>query len=164
MNILIKNFHLAFGSCWKKFHTLGAMETDQLHSLIRSAESLIGFWWQDDRKNWCAYCGIPMRRRAGVGKPLPLSKATRDHVVPRVYAPGLHTLPCCLECNRAKGTQSVAEFLSSEYFAEKRKRKHRHQWPLPHLWFVAGLSYLKKSYTLNGEMRKDQPKKTACRT
>ncbi|MEZ5810046.1 MAG: hypothetical protein R3D45_01415 [Rhizobiaceae bacterium] len=121
------------------------METDQLHSVIRSAELIIGSWWQDDRRRWCAYCGIPMRRRAGTGVPLSPTKATRDHIVPRAYAIGVLTLPCCLECNRAKGTQSLPEFLSGEYFKGKRTKKHSNQWPAAHLWFVAGLAYMKES-------------------
>ena len=130
------------------------MEIDQLHFLVRSAESVIGFWWQDDRRNWCAYCGIPMRRRAGANKPLPVTKATRDHIVPRLLAGGLITVPCCLECNRAKGTQSLPEFLCGTYFIEKRKNKHRHQWPLADLWLVAGLAYLKRSQILAKHARK----------
>ncbi|MCV0352360.1 MAG: HNH endonuclease [Nitratireductor sp.] len=145
MNMLLRILPIAFGIYWNVSHIRDVMETDQLHSLVRSAESIIGLWWQDDRRNWCAYCGIPMRRRAATGTRLPPTKATRDHVVPRVHASGLLTLPCCLECNQAKGKQSLPEFLSGPYFNQKRMKKHRNQWPLAHLWFVAGLAYFRKS-------------------
>jgi len=105
----------------------------------------LGNWWQDDRRKWCAYCGIAMKLRCAKGVPIPPQKATRDHVIPRKHRGGLVTIPACRACNEAKGAMSVPEFLFSNYFAEKRRHKHRNQWPVEHLWIVSALAAVKRS-------------------
>ncbi|WP_152553069.1 hypothetical protein [Nitratireductor basaltis] len=131
------------------------MNTDELHIVLRSAEKLIGSWWQDDRRNWCAYCGIAMRRRAGKNSPIPLNKSSRDHIIPRVHSSASPTIPCCVECNGVKGRSSMPDFLNSEYLKTKRKKKHKHKWPMAELWFVAGLASLKTSQSLLASSAKD---------
>ncbi|MBX4902981.1 HNH endonuclease [Rhizobium bangladeshense] len=69
----------------------------------------LGDWWQDDRRHWCAYCGIPMRQQFGLGRPIPDTKATRDHLVPKAHGSGGLTIPACHGCNRSKGALSLAE-------------------------------------------------------
>ena len=105
----------------------------------------LGDWWNDDRRNWCAYCGIAMRRRGVTGKPTPPQKKTKDHVIPKAHNGGLVTIPSCRECNQAKDKKSLPEFLLSEYFAEKRTRKHRNQWPVANLWMVAALAAMRRA-------------------
>ena len=115
---------------------------DAASGLLREA---LGDWWRDDRRNWCAYCGIPMKMRLGPGMPVPPQKATRDHVIPKKHDGGSTTIPACFACNQAKGTMSVPEFLFSAYFAGKRKHRHRNQWPIEHLWLVTALAAAKRS-------------------
>ena len=105
----------------------------------------LGDWWTDDRRKWCAYCGIPMKARCVKGRPIPPQKATRDHVIPKKHNGGLVTIPACFACNQAKGAMSLPEFLFSDYFTEKRKQKHRNQWPVAHLWMVTALAAVKRS-------------------
>lgn len=105
----------------------------------------LGDWWKDDRRKWCAYCGIPMKLRCAKGKPIPPQKATRDHVIPKTHNGGLVTIPACLSCNQSKGNKSVPEFLLSEHFTQKRKQKHRNQWPVEHLWLVTALAAVRRS-------------------
>jgi hypothetical protein len=106
----------------------------------------LGDWWRDDRRHWCAYCGIAMKQRSGTGKPIPPQKATRDHVIPRKHGGGGSIrIPACLACNQAKGALSVPEFLRSAYFEHVRTRKHRHQWPVAHLWLVTALAAMQRS-------------------
>lgn len=119
------------------------MLRDDIRGLGDSVSRALGSWWQDERRNWCAYCGIPMRKRAAKGEPLPPTKATRDHVIPKAHKGGRVTIPACRECNAAKGTMSLPEFLGSEHFRLRRTRKHRHQWSIHSLWAVSGLAALK---------------------
>ena len=117
-------------------------KTDTALSLI---SDVLGDWWKDDRRGWCAYCGIPMKQRCAAGKPVPPQMATRDHVIPRKHKGGLVTVPACRSCNSAKGTMSLPEFLMSAYFAEKRRHRHRHQWPVETLWMVTAFAALRRS-------------------
>jgi len=93
-----------------------------------------GDWWQDERRNWCAYCGIRMRTSKGHER-VP-SGATEDHVIPLAHGGCPVTIPSCRGCNEAKGSASLPEFLTSSYFDDVRKRRHRYQWPLRNLWLV----------------------------
>ncbi len=124
---------------------LNAMQLDEIRALHAGVSRSLGDWWKDDRRNWCAYCGIPMRKRAGKGTPLPPNKATRDHVIPKAHKGGLVTVPACLACNAAKGTMSLPEFLSSAHFMQRRALKHRNKWPIPDLWALSGLAALKRA-------------------
>jgi hypothetical protein len=95
-----------------------------------------GDWWQDERRNCCAYCGRQMRRRKG---PSPaLTGATRDHVIPRAHNGGFVTVPSCRECNQAKGSLGLPEFLSSDYFAARSIRRPS-QWTLRDLWLAVAM-------------------------
>ncbi|PHQ88374.1 MAG: hypothetical protein COB48_15115 [Pseudoalteromonas sp.] len=102
-------------------------------------------WWKDGRRHWCAYCGIPMKRRCAVGSKIPPQKATRDHVIPKVYEGSGVTIPCCRSCNQAKGIMSLPKFMAGDYYKTKRKIKHRNKWPESQLWAVVGMSALKRS-------------------
>ncbi len=103
----------------------------------------VGDWWKDDRKKWCAYCGIPMKQRCAAGTTIPPQKATRDHVLPRKYKnPGI-TIPCCRACNQSKGHLSLEEFMATDYFRKIRKRKHRNKWPVRDLWAAMSIASLK---------------------
>lgn len=124
------------------------MDIRQLGKLQQAATNLLGDWWQDDRRNWCAYCGIPMRKRSPQGAPQPPTLATRDHVIPKAHHGGLLTIPSCKECNTAKGTMSVPEYLESESFKIRRHNKHKHQWPESTLWAVSGIAALKRASAL----------------
>jgi hypothetical protein len=106
-------------------------------------------WWKDDRRYWCAYCGIPTKRRSTPGALQPLSLGTRDHVVPKAHHGGMMTIPACRACNVAKGAKSLQEFLVSDHFKTCREKKHRNQWPLHLLWAVAGVAALKRSAKLS---------------
>ena len=106
------------------------MELKQIHELHLNFSRLLGNWWQDDRRKCCAYCGIPMRIRCGKGKPIPPTKATKDHVIPKAHRGSGLTIPACRECNSARGKLSLQEYLGSAHFSEKRKHRHRNQWPL----------------------------------
>ena len=102
-------------------------------------------WWKDDRRNWCAYCGIPMKKSCASGGKIPPQKATRDHVIPKVYEGSGVTIPCCRSCNQAKGMMSLPKFMAGDYYKAKRKIKHRNKWPESQLWAVVGMSALKRS-------------------
>ncbi len=119
-----------------------AKKTDTAFNLLCDA---LGDWWKDDRRKWCAYCGIAMKLRCAKGTPIPPQKATRDHVIPKKHNGGLITIPACFACNQAKGTMSIPEFLFSDYFTQKRARKHRNQWPIEQLWLVTALAAMKRS-------------------
>jgi hypothetical protein len=114
----------------------------------------LGDWWADDRRNWCAYCGIPMRIRHQKGVPVPPTKLTRDHVIPKKYNGSGLTIPACRGCNEAKGTRSLQEFLLTDYFLERRKRKHKNQWPTSTLWLVLAAAALAKAMPQKASKKK----------
>lgn len=116
----------------------------------------LGDWWTDDRRNWCAYCGIPMRIRHPKGVPVPPTKLTRDHVIPKKHKGSGLTVPACRGCNEAKGTQSLQEFLLTDYFLERRKRKHRNQWSTSTLWLVLAAAALEKSARQEATQKREQ--------
>jgi hypothetical protein len=117
----------------------------QADALVHKA---LGNWWNGDRRKWCAYCGIQMRLRTKKGEPIPPTKSTRDHVIPRKHNGGLVTIPACLACNTAKAALSLQEFLLTEHFRERRKHRHKNQWPMEQLWLVAAYAALKQSLAL----------------
>jgi hypothetical protein len=124
------------------------MEQRQIERLMREAAHFKAGWWQDERRHWCAYCGIPMKRKSAPGGMQAPSLGTHDHVIPKAHRGGLITIPACHACNVAKGASSLPEYLESEHFKTSRKKKHRNQWPLQLLWAVAGIAALKRSVTL----------------
>jgi len=94
-----------------------------------------GNWWQDDRRNWCAYCGKKLlweRNTAG------RQGASRDHVLPKSNGGGI-TIPSCVGCNKAKADRSAAEFLTSKYFAQNRGKRPETEWSLRDLWLVMAM-------------------------
>ena len=117
------------------------MEKRHLDELNQVLAKVLGDWWQDDRRWWCAYCGIPMRRKAGTTQANSL--ATHDHIIPKAVHGGTLSIPACRECNVAKGATSMPEFLQSPYFKSKRLSKHKQQWPVWQLWFASGLASFK---------------------
>jgi hypothetical protein len=125
------------------------MEAPHIELLMREAARFDPSWWKDGRQHWCAYCGIPMRRKSSPGMQQPLSLGTRDHVVPKAHRGGMITIPACFACNLAKGTKSLPEYLESGHFKASRQNKHRNQWPLHLLWAVAGVAALKRSMALS---------------
>jgi hypothetical protein len=135
------------------------MDLQQLAKLQQAATSFLGNWWQDDRRNWCAYCGIPTRKRAPRGAPHPPTLATRDHVIPKAHRGGLLTIPSCKACNASKGTLSVPEYLESENFKMRRQAKHKNQWPEYTLWAVAGVAALKRASAMASTTAVPKPKK-----
>ncbi len=102
-------------------------------------------WWKDERRNWCAYCGIPMKKSCAPGSKIPPQKATRDHVIRKVYEGSGVTIPCCRSCNQAKGAMSLPKFMASDYYKKKRKIKHRYKWSESQLWAVVGMSALRRA-------------------
>jgi hypothetical protein len=140
------------------------MELQHIEKLMQSVACFDASWWKDDRRYWCAYCGIPTRRRSGQGSPQPLTLGTRDHVIPKAHRGGHLTIPACRECNIAKGKMSLPEYLDSEHFKARRKNKHKHQWPLHLLWAVTGVAALKCSSVLLAKSALPGPDKTACPT
>ena len=105
-------------------------DRDRTRRALDLLAEVLGNWWNDDRRHWCAYCRIRMRLRAEKGKPIPDTKSTRDHVIPRKHKGGLITIPACRACNVAKGVLSLQEFLLSAHFVKVRKHSHKNQWPL----------------------------------
>ncbi|MBX3597445.1 MAG: hypothetical protein KF874_07735 [Rhizobiaceae bacterium] len=124
------------------------MDLRSLETLNRVAYQALGDWWQDERRNWCAYCGVEMFRWCGKGS-MPPSQATRDHVISRAHRGGCLTIPACRACNEAKGSRFLAEFLDSDYLKTKRKSENPHCWPIEALWAVAGISAIRTALNLS---------------
>ncbi len=119
--------------------------TKTVKAAINIISNSIGDWWKDDRRQWCAYCGITMKLSCTPGEIIPANKATRDHVIPKKIAKVGLTIPACRTCNQEKGALSLPEFMGSDYFTKIRKRKHKNKWSDKDLWKVQGLAALKKS-------------------
>ena len=115
-----------------------------------------GDWWQDERRHWCAYCGVRLNYdRLDKGP----TRATRDHVVPKPLrisdgqpkSPHL-TIPACQCCNQKRGARQLPEFFFSARFRKVRARgKPEHAWSLRDLWLVAALAAVHQAYTLSDE-------------
>jgi 5-methylcytosine-specific restriction endonuclease McrA len=130
------------------------MSLAKLEELQRETEKLLDACWRDDRRHWCAYCGIPMRRKCPAGVTQPQTLATKDHVIPRAHKGGLVTVPACRECNRSKGRMSLQEYLETEHFKARRRNKHKNQWTIYTLWAVSGIAALKKAAVLQTRAKK----------
>ena len=104
-----------------------------------------GDWWQDDRRHWCAYCGVDVVPTKGPAK-MPTS-LTRDHVIPRAQAqPGRSiTIPCCKACNAKKGKTSLPEFMATPYFTKIRARERPHRWSMRDLWLVMAMAAVEQA-------------------
>ncbi len=124
------------------------MDLSSLETLNRIAHQALGDWWQDDRRNWCAYCGVETHRWCGTGT-TPGSQATRDHVIAKAHRGGRLTIPACRACNEAKGSKFLAEFLESDYVRDKRALDNGHCWPVEALWAVAGISAIRTAMSLS---------------
>ena len=94
-----------------------------------------GDWWQDDRRNWCAYCGSALSTEKTAK---PKHRFTKDHVVPRSSGGDL-TIPSCFSCNKAKGNRSSADFLVSKYFLSVRGKRTT-EWSLRDLGLVMAMA------------------------
>jgi hypothetical protein len=106
-----------------------------------------GDWWQDDRRNWCAYCGLKMRFRKGPSNAK--TCATKDHLIPKADS-GVLTIPCCLQCNLAKGRLSIDRFLETAYFANARAVKRPTQWQMVDLQEALKLAAIEPTRTGKG--------------
>lgn len=91
-----------------------------------------GDWWKDERRNWCAYCGIGLTEGSAPEK----TRLTRDHVIPRAHKGRHVTIPCCRECNVKKGKAGLPEFMQTQHFGSVREAKLPNQWSLCDLWLV----------------------------
>ncbi|WP_457936612.1 hypothetical protein [Mesorhizobium sp. 10J20-29] len=105
-----------------------------------------GDWWQDERRHWCAYCGIKMRQSSGHATAP--TGATEDHVIPLAHNGGSVTIPSCRACNHAKASMSLPQFLVSDYFQKVRGNRHRNQWSLKDLWLVMALAAVERAKKL----------------
>ena len=104
------------------------MATDSSTVVLKKA----GDWWKDDRRDFCAYCGIHMRRRKGPSTAR--THASRDHIIPRAHKRPSVTIPACRGCNGEKGRLWLSEFVKTVYFAAIRARRNPRQWSLDQLW------------------------------
>ncbi len=99
-----------------------------------------GDWWQDDRRNWCAYCG------SGLGKENATNgKRTRDHVIPRAHKGRHVTIPACQPCNVQKGKVGLPEFMLTDYFSSVRATRKPNRWSLCDLWLVMALAAVEQA-------------------
>jgi len=115
-----------------------------------------GNWWQDDRRNWCAYCGRPIDFSANkAGQAL----ATRDHVIPKSHKIQGVKIPACLPCNSARGAMSLPEFLVHPYFDNVRKKcdATSRAWSLRDLWLVLAYAAAEQAYRHSDEWAEKKP-------
>lgn len=101
-----------------------------------------GDWWQDDRRNWCAYCGVSLGDHDESSL---VRKRTYDHVIPRAHKGRHVTIPACKPCNAKKGKMGLPEFIVGEYFASIREMKNPNQWSLRDLWLVMALAAVEQA-------------------
>jgi len=106
-----------------------------------------GDWWQDDRCNWCAYCGRGLTTASTAAAK---RRLTRDHVIPKSHGGSL-TIPSCRSCNKAKGNRSAAEFMTSAYFAQNRTIRLETQWSLRDLWLAMAMASVKLALRHDGK-------------
>ena len=115
-----------------------------------------GNWWTDDRRNWCAYCGVKLSYGSCSVEP---SSATRDHISPKPFrktgsqpkSPHI-TIPACRCCNQKRGARHLAEFFGSARFRKVRANgKPEKAWSLRDLWLVAALAAVYQAYELSDE-------------
>ncbi len=99
-----------------------------------------GDWWQDDRRNWCAYCGVALSRKDSA-----LEKPTRDHIISRMHKGRHVTIPSCRPCNTNKGKYGLPEFMLSKYFVTVRQAKRPNQWSLRDLWLVMAMAAVEQA-------------------
>jgi hypothetical protein len=101
-----------------------------------------GDWWQDDRRNWCAYCGTSLGKHETPGLKL---KRTYDHVIPRAHKGRHVTIPSCRPCNANKGKMGLPEFMVGDYFSSIRQKGNPNQWSLRDLWLVMALAAVEQA-------------------
>jgi hypothetical protein len=101
-----------------------------------------GDWWQDDRRNWCAYCGVSLGNTADANFK---RKRTYDHVIPRAHKGRHVTIPACLPCNANKGKTGLPEFMVGDYFSSIRQTRNPNQWSLRDLWLVMALAAVEQA-------------------
>jgi hypothetical protein len=119
--------------------------------MLSSPQQLItkrtGDWWQDDRRNWCAYCGIAISNDPK-GK---ARKFTKDHVLSRRHGNRQVTIPACQQCNTKKGKLPLSEFLLSTDFEQERAKKRPQRWHLRDLWLVMALASVEQARSLEND-------------
>lgn len=82
-------------------------QVDRKARVAERKRAIMNGWWLDDEQSVgsCAYCGIP----------LGLHEMTEDHVIPKSDKGGneiTNLIPCCLDCNDEKSSDSIEEYLS----------------------------------------------------
>lgn len=102
-----------------------------------------GDWWQDDRRHWCAYCGVPIKNEAGK----PAAAPTKDHVLPKAHKGRHVTIPACKPCNQKKGNTMLPDFLLTDYFSRARQKRRANQWSLVDLWLVMAMAAVEQART-----------------
>ena len=107
-----------------------------------------GDWWQDERRNWCAYCGTGLDFAANKRGQ---ANATRDHVIPKSHNTGGIKIPACRSCNQARAAKSLPEFLGSPYFNGIRSKKRKQAWSLRDLWLVLAYAATEQAYKHSDE-------------
>lgn len=111
-----------------------------------------GDWWQDGRRNWCAYCGIAIAPTPS-GKAV--RKATQDHVVSRAHKGRAVTVPACQPCNQAKGKHALADFLLSPHLHLAREKQRPNRWSMSDLWLVMALASVEQARSLSEKPQPD---------
>lgn len=108
-----------------------------------------GNWWQDSRRQWCAYCGASIDFNANKSGD---ANATRDHVIPKSHNAGGMRIPACRACNVARASKSLPEFLNSEHFNKVRKSEQcSNAWSLRDLWLVLAYAAVEQAYRHSDE-------------
>lgn len=116
--------------------------TDLAHVLVPLIS--VGMSGRDETDDdHCAYCGIKMRQTYNEAKG---TSPTRDHVLAKAHGGQAVTVPACLECNQAKRSKSLPEFLAGEYFRAKRNPKHGRAWPEHELLAVYAVAVLRRTH------------------
>lgn len=110
---------------------------------IKLIKRRTGDWWQDDRRNWCAYCGVQIGDEAGK----PAAAPTKDHVFPKAHKGRHVTIPACKPCNQKKGNTVLPDFLLTDYFARVRDMRRPNKWSLTDLWLVMAMAAVEQART-----------------
>ena len=117
-----------------------------------------GDWWNDNRRNWCAYCGIAIADKPA-GETV--REATRDHVVRRAHKGRHTTIPACKECNGARGASDLPEFMLTKYFESVRIRKSSNQWSLRDLWLAMALAAVEQARSVSKDWPSSRGRRAA---
>lgn len=86
-------------------------------------------------------------------QPVP-TRTTHDHVIAKSQVDHGVTIPACKACNEAKRDQLLPDFLASDYFRSKRKKKHGKAWSEHELWAVFTVAALRRTAELMADADK----------